>query len=216
MIPIVVLASGRGSNFDAIRLAIQSKRLDAEIRAVVSDREDAGVLSKASQAGIPSILVPFPSLKARPVEERRREHEAQILEKIMPYQPRFLVMAGYMRIVTPYFIEAFRCDRGYSRMVNIHPSLLPAFPGVQAYSQAFRYGVQVAGATVHLVEAEVDTGPICAQEAFSISDCRSEIEVEQKGLAVEHRLYPQTLSWVLAENFQIEKREQGRLCVRTS
>jgi phosphoribosylglycinamide formyltransferase-1 len=106
-----------------------------------------------------------------------------------------------MRILTPYLIDAFRCDKGYSRMVNIHPSLLPAFPGTHAYAQAFRYGVKITGVTVHLVEPVVDSGPICAQEAFSIEDCQSEDEVEMRGLAVEHRLYPKALNWILAERF---------------
>ena len=106
-------------------------------------------------------------------------------------------------------------------MVNIHPSLLPAFPGLNSYAQAYRYGAKVAGVTVHLVEAEVDSGPICAQEAFSIDDCQSEEEVEKRGLAVEHQLFPQVLSWVLPEKFIIERRPllgssekaNGRLCV---
>jgi len=200
MIPIVVLASGRGSNFEALQKAIEHHQLNAKIQAVVSDRPEALVLEKAQQLGIPALAVPLP-LEGDSTRSRRQKHEALILDKLKVFSPKFLVLAGYMRILTPSFIEAFRSDRGYSRVVNIHPSLLPAFAGTHAYAQAFRAGVKVTGVTVHLVEPDVDTGPICAQESFSISDCQSESEVEKRGFAVEHRLYPETLSWVLSEEF---------------
>jgi phosphoribosylglycinamide formyltransferase-1 len=122
-------------------------------------------------------------------------------------------MAGYMRVVSPELIDAFRDPRGFARVTNVHPSLLPAFPGRDAYGQAFRHGAKVSGVTVHLVDDGVDEGPICAQEAFGIGDCRSGEEVESRGLAIEHRLYPATLSWLLAESFEIE-REEGRIRVR--
>jgi phosphoribosylglycinamide formyltransferase-1 len=204
---IAVLASGRGSNFDSILASILEGRLDAEIVAVISDRAKAPVLAKAEAAGIPAIFIPPVKASAGAGEiERRQLHEKSILEALLPYRPRFLVLGGYMRILTPYLIEAFRCERGYSRMVNIHPSLLPAFPGVRSYAQAFEYGVKWTGVTVHLVEATVDGGPICAQEAFSIAHCRSVEEVEKLGLAIEHRLYPETLNWVLSERFTLESR----------
>ena len=110
-------------------------------------------------------------------------------------------------------IEAFRDPRGYVRIVNVHPSLLPSFPGVDAYRQAFEFGAKSTGVTVHLVELAVDSGPICAQESFSIADCRSVDEVEKRGLAIEHRLFPQTLSWVLAEKFDFAG---GSVRARTS
>lgn len=213
---IVVFASGRGSNLDAIVQAIRKKELPAQILAVVSDQPDAGALVKARQYDIPAISVPWSSLdQSLSVSDRRSFHEKQILEKILPLQPQFLVLAGYMRVLTGDFIDVFRSERGYSRMINIHPSLLPAFPGRNAYAQAYRYGAKVAGVTVHLVEKEVDSGPVCAQESFSIADCRTEIEVEEKGLAVEHRLFPDTLKWVLREDFSIEHRLDGRICVRS-
>ncbi len=209
MIPVAVLASGRGSNFDAILAAIRQGKLDARVVALVSDQPSAPVLQKATAEGIEAICVPGLG------KERREEHEREILKRLGPFAPRFLVMAGYMRIVTPVLIEAFRSERGYSRVTNVHPSLLPAFPGVKSYAQAFSHGVKVAGVTVHLVEEEVDSGPICAQEAFSIGDCSSAEEVERLGLAIEHRLYPETLSWVLPEKFEVVQRE-GRVCVRKS
>lgn len=219
MIPIVILASGRGSNFEAIRKAIQNEELDVEIRGVISDQPKALVLERAKEWDIPAVAIPFPSKNSGAkdtelsLEERRRKHEGFLLEQLSLWKPRFLVMAGYFRIITPLLIEAFRSERSYSRILNIHPSLLPAFPGLNSYAQAFHAGVKVAGVSVHLVEAGVDSGPICAQQSFSIADCQSEWEVEQRGLAVEHRLYPETLRWVLKEEFKLEERSQGRLCV---
>ncbi len=211
MVPIVILASGRGSNFEAIADAIQSKKLDVEIRAVISDQPGAAVLTKARVRGIPGICIPM-SKEPISLEKRRLAHEELILSQLKSLNPKFLVLAGYMRILTSRLIEAFRCDRGYSRMVNIHPSLLPAFPGVHAYSQAFNYGVKVTGVTIHLVELDLDSGPICAQEAFSIADCTSSAEVEGRGLKVEHRLVPEALQWILKEEFKFERRE-GRFNV---
>jgi phosphoribosylglycinamide formyltransferase-1 len=206
-VPIAVLASGRGSNFDAILKAVRSGSLDAEITAVVSDRIGAPVLAKAGDAGIRTIEIPVPAPASAPDLARRRDlHEQRILEALAPLAPRFLVLAGYMRVMTPRLIEAFRSERGYSRIVNVHPSLLPAFPGVGSYAQAFEHGAKVAGVTVHLVEHEVDSGPICAQEAFSIAGCRSATEVEALGLAIEHRLYPDSLRWILPEKFTFERR----------
>jgi phosphoribosylglycinamide formyltransferase-1 len=118
--------------------------------------------------------------------------------------------------MTPHLIEAFRSERGYSRIINIHPSLLPAFTGVSSYRQAFEFGVKTTGVTVHLVEAAVDSGPICAQEVFDIGDCKSVDEVERRGLAIEHRLFPETLKWVLPEAFSVEKRGPGRFSVRAN
>lgn len=218
-VPIAVLASGRGSNFEAIAGAIRARKLDARIVAVLSDRSGAEVLAKARAAGIQTLEVPVPA-KAQGAAEspeslaaRRKLHGDRMLEVLAPLEPRFLVLAGFMRVLSPEFIDAYRDPRGYSRIVNVHPSLLPAFPGVGSYAQAFAHGAHLAGVTVHLVEHDIDSGPICSQEAFSIADCRSAEEVETRGLAVEHRLYPRTLSWVLPERFEIEKRG-GRPCVR--
>jgi phosphoribosylglycinamide formyltransferase-1 len=201
MIPIVVMASGTGSIFEAVAEAIASGKLQAEIRALVCDQPAAGVLEKARARKIRTLVVP------KVEGETRSSHEDRILSEILPLSPRFLVMAGYMRIVSSKLLEAFRSERGYTRVVNIHPSLLPAFPGVGAYAQAFRYGCKVTGATVHLVEPEVDSGPICAQAAFSIEGLVSEAEVEGTGKALEREFYPKTLAWVLPEKFEIEMRD---------
>lgn len=213
MIPIAILASGRGTNFVAIHKAIRARQLDAEIVQVISNKPGAQVMERAKELGIPATVVPFASDKRIHVASQRRIHEESIL-KALGSKPRFLVLAGYMRILGPTLIEAFRSDQGYSRIVNVHPSLLPAFPGRDSYGQAFRFGAKVAGVTVHLVDEEIDHGGVCAQESFGITDCATADEVERRGLAVEHRLYPETLKWVLPEKFKVEKRLEGRVCVR--
>lgn len=212
-VPIAILASGRGSNFDAIHSAIAGGKLDAEIKLVLSDQPKAQVLEKARKHGLKAVCVE--SEKGSSVVERRTAHEEKILRELESVTPRFLVLAGYMRIMTPRLIEAFRSEKGYARIVNVHPSLLPAFPGVSAYAQAFDHGAKMAGVTIHLVEADVDSGPICAQEAFDIRDCKSVEEVEKRGLAIEHRLFPETLKWVLPEKFRLEQcGDTGRYRVR--
>ena len=215
-IPIAVLASGQGGGFESIADSIQAGELNARIVALACDVPGAPVLAKAEARGIPVVLTPFPTsapAKEGPTDlrERRLRHEEELLSKLLPLGPRFLVMAGFMRIVTPRLLEAFRSERGYARVVNIHPSLLPAFPGVKSYAQAYRFGAKMAGVTVHFVEEDVDSGPICAQEAFPIAECRSEEEVETLGRRVEHRLYPRTLGWVLPEKFELQSRDYGRL-----
>lgn len=210
---IAVLASGRGSNLEAIARAIDSGGLRARVAALVCDRPGAPVLEKAARAGIPAKLI-----EAAPegdAKSRRRDHDRRILEALQGSGARFLALAGYMRILSPVILDAFDSGRGYSRIVNVHPSLLPAFPGLDAYRRAFEWGSRVTGVTVHLVDRELDHGPICAQEAFSIADCGSAGEVERRGLAIEHRLFPETLDWVLREEFTVEKRGgEGRTCVR--
>lgn len=211
---IAILASGRGSNFEAIHGAVLGGGLRAEIAAVVVDRAEAPVVGLARAAGAPTLVVAG--------EKDRARHNQAVLEALASLKgvaPQFLVLAGYMRILSDELIEKFRSPRGYARIVNVHPSLLPAFPGRDSYAQAFAHGAKVTGVTVHLVESEIDSGPICAQESFSIADCRSAAEVEARGLAVEHRLYPQALDWILAERFDVEEtldsQQRSRLRVRS-
>jgi len=214
---IAILASGKGSNFEAIASAIEKDKLNAEIMAVISDCETAPVLRKADHLGVPAHYVAPPSIPDPLM--KRRNHEKNILAKLDGLAVDFLVLAGYMRMITPELLKPFKSDRGYYRVVNIHPSLLPAFPGVGSYDQAFAYGCHWTGVTVHLVDEEMDHGPICAQEAFSIKDCRSGDEVLSRGIEIEHRLYPETLDWVLQERFQVIERsldKQRRVCVRQS
>lgn len=213
---IAILASGRGSNFDAIADAVAQGKLAAEIVCVLSDRADAPVLTKASARGLRAIHVAPPATSAGDLDSRRRVHDQEVVTALRAVQAEWIVMAGYMRVVTPVLLDAFKVQSGdYSRVVNIHPSLLPAFPGVESYQRAFEHGCALAGVTVHLVSEGVDAGPICAQESFAIGECRDVAEIERLGLAIEHRLYPQTLQWLLHQNFKLVQHKE-RLSVRKS
>jgi phosphoribosylglycinamide formyltransferase-1 len=159
-------------------------------------------------------LVPCSNKRSSTADKNtdRDAHEGEILKQLAGLKPHFIVLSGYMRIMTPRLIDAYKSERGYHRIVNIHPSLLPAFPGTRGYEQAFRYGTKVAGCTVHLVDHGLDSGPICAQEAFSIAGCADVAQVEVLGKKIEHRLYPETLAWVLPERFEV-KNINGRQSV---
>jgi phosphoribosylglycinamide formyltransferase-1 len=209
---IAILASGGGSGFEAIAAAVRLGKLQAEIVAVVSDQPQAGVIAKAKALGIATLVVPWehgPGLDQSARAQARAAHDTMILQALDALtggRPRFLVFAGYMRIVTPILIRAFRDEKPYSRLVNIHPSLLPAFPGVGGYAQAFLHGVKLAGMTVHLIDEELDSGPICAQRSFSIEGLESVAEVERLGKELECQLYPEALQWILPEKFSVEHR----------
>lgn len=196
-IPIALFASGRGSNAEAIVKACARGALRAEIVALVCDRADAPVMEKARAWRVPVIDV---SGFGRTEGAAR---DARVVEGLsrLPNRPVWGVLAGYLRVVGPEVLQFFKSDRGYSRVVNIHPSLLPAFPGLHGYRQAFEHGCQLAGATVHLVDAGLDSGPICEQRAFEISDCQSADDVEKLGLVLEHQLFVDALKWVLPEDF---------------
>ncbi len=188
--PIVIFASGRGSNFEALALAAREGRLAAEIRGLICDHPGAEVLARAKRFDIPTYCIPA---RGR-TEDDRRVHEREIEAVLRELQPEFIVLAGYERILTAAFIDGLRDARGNSRLINIHPSLLPQFPGMHAYRQAFFARVAEAGVTVHLVEPAVDSGPVLAQEKFSMQGCATAEEVEARGLAIEHRLFLQALN----------------------
>lgn len=207
--PVAILASGRGSNFDALARAVREGRLAADIRVVISDQADAPVLEKAARLGIEAICIPSGGRSP----EDREVHDAQVVEALRQRGVTWVVLAGYMRVVSHVLLEAFRDSRGFTRIVNIHPALLPAFPGLHGYRRAFEHGAQVAGVTVHLVELEVDAGPIVAQAGFSLDGCRTADEVEGRGLELEHRLYPAALNSLLKGRFRVERMPKGRLRV---
>jgi len=180
---IAVFVSGRGSNLEAIFKAIQEGKLDAQVKAVVSNESDVRALEIARQYGIEPIVIPSVRLS-------RQQHEMRVEESLANLQIDYVVLAGYMRILSPSFLQGFHDSRGFNRVINIHPSLLPAFPGTNAYEDAFNYGVKTSGITVHLVDDKVDHGPILAQEPFNRLPEDSLEDFKARGLAVEHRLYP--------------------------
>jgi len=192
MFKLAVLLSGRGSNLQAIIDAIAAGRLDAQICVVVSNDPEAYGLSRARENNIPDrVLLPadFPL---------RQSYDAVLADLVSAYDPDLVVLAGYMRVLTPAFLDRFPL-----RVVNIHPALLPSFPGLHAQRQALDYGVKVAGCTVHFVDGGTDTGPIIAQRVVAVADDDDEHRLSQRILAEEHQLYAQVLQWAA----------QGRLAV---
>ena len=181
-----MLISGRGSNMLAISDAIDAGKIPgAEIVIVLSDKSDAGGLLAADERG----------LKTRIVERRgrsREEHEREIIEILKDHEADLVCLAGYMRLLSPCFIEAFR-----GRIVNIHPSLLPAFPGLDAQRQALDHGVKVSGCTVHFVDETLDGGPIIAQRAVPVLEDDTVETLSARILEQEHELYPEAISKVL-------------------
>ena len=176
---LVVLVSGRGSNLRAIAAAIDSGQCGATIAAVVSDRASAEALLFASERGIPTAII---SPKAHPT---RDAWDAALAESIAAFAPTIVVLAGFMRIVGPAMIARFP-----HRILNVHPALLPSFPGAHGARDALAKGVRISGCTVHIVDAGVDTGPILAQAAVPVLPGDDEASLQARIQKVEHRLYP--------------------------
>ncbi|RLB59608.1 MAG: phosphoribosylglycinamide formyltransferase [Deltaproteobacteria bacterium] len=181
-IDVGVLISGRGSNLQAILDAIAADELAARVRVVISNRPKAAGLERAAAAGVPTQFIghrQFPD---------RESFDAALVEALRAAQVSWVVLAGFMRILTPVFLDAFP-----NRVVNIHPALLPAFPGVDAQTQALAYGVRVTGCTVHLVNEGVDTGPVLAQAAVPVLQDDDHDSLAARILEQEHRLLVETL-----------------------
>ena len=181
---IVILISGRGSNMEAIL----SAALPLTIKAVISNRPDAGGLATAAQRGVATRVVDHMAYTSR------EAFDAALATTIDALAPDYIVLAGFMRVLTEGFVERYA-----RRMVNIHPSLLPAFPGLHTHRQALAAGVKIHGATVHFVTPRLDHGPIIVQAAVPVLPTDSEDTLAQRVLAQEHRIYPQALRW-LAED----------------
>ena len=190
-----ILISGRGSNMLAIGEAIAAGRLDATIAVVVSSRAGAPGLERAAAAGIPTAVV-------APKDHASREAcDRAIVDVLRAHDVELVCLAGYMRLITPAFVEAFP-----NAILNVHPSLLPAFPGLDAQHQAWTHGVKVSGATVHFVTAELDAGPIVLQAAVPVEESDTADTLSARILVEEHRIYPAAIARVLAGGWRIEGR----------
>lgn len=192
---IAVFVSGSGTNLQAIIDNIRNGRLKAEIALVVSDQKKAFALKRASKAGIKTLVLEPGSFA------NRREFEAELVRHLKKEKAEIIVLAGFMRILTPFFIRKYR-----NKVINIHPALLPAFPGGCAIDDAFRYGVKTTGVTVHFVDEEVDHGPIICQEAVEIREGETLKELEERIHKVEHRIYSQAIAGVLSGRFSVKGR----------
>ncbi len=205
MLQLGVLISGRGSNLQAILDAIAAGRLDAEVRLVISNRPNAAGLERAEQAGVPTHVIDH---KAFP---KREAFDRALVTALREAGVQWVVLAGFMRILTASFLDAFPL-----RVVNIHPSLLPAFPGVDAQSQAIDYGVRVSGCTVHLVNEGVDAGPILAQAVVALGQDDDRDSFASRLLTHEHDLLVRSLQWIAEGRLKILKpaSDDGRPRVR--
>ncbi|MBB5340283.1 phosphoribosylglycinamide formyltransferase [Tunturiibacter gelidoferens] len=196
---IGILLSGRGSNFLAIAKAIHEQRLlGAEIAVVLSNLEDAPGLAAARQLNIPAFGVPS-------VGRKRAEHDAEMIARLHQHKVDLVCLAGYMRIISPVFVEAFP-----NRILNVHPSLLPAFPGLDAQGQALNYGAKVAGCTVHFVDEAVDHGVIILQKTVLVHDDDTDETLSARILEQEHRAYPEAIACVLSGEYSIQDRRYVR------
>jgi phosphoribosylglycinamide formyltransferase-1 len=190
---IVVLISGRGSNMEAIVQACASEGWNARVAAVVSNRPDAAGLVFARARGISTAVVDHTAC------DSRETFEAALAPEIERHAPDVLALAGFMRILTPAFVTRFA-----GRMVNVHPSLLPAFTGLQTHRRAIEAGCKVAGATVHFVTPELDHGPIIAQAIVPVLPGDSEATLSARVLAREHVIYPRAVRWLVEDTLAVE------------
>lgn len=180
---VAILISGRGSNMAALIEAARNEDYPAEIAVVISNRADAGGLEKARASGVPAITV-----ESKPFGNDRVAFEAAVQAALDEHRIELICLAGFMRLLTADFVQ-----RWHGRMLNIHPSLLPSFPGVDPHAQALKAGVKISGATVHFVIPKTDAGPILMQGAVSVRDHDTEDTLAARILAIEHRIYPEAL-----------------------
>jgi phosphoribosylglycinamide formyltransferase-1 len=190
---IGVLISGRGSNLQAILDAIHRGHLNATVAVVISNRAEAPGLSRARDAGVPTEVLDHRAFRAR------AEYDAALVERLRQYDVGLVCLAGFMRLLGPVFVHAFS-----HAILNVHPSLLPAFPGVDAQRQALAHGVKVAGCTVHFVTEELDAGPIVLQSAVPVMPDDTAESLAARILVEEHRLYPQAIALVLDGGWRID------------
>jgi phosphoribosylglycinamide formyltransferase-1 len=195
---VAVLISGRGSNMVALIEAARAKDFPAEIVVVISNRSDAGGLERAKASGIPALTI-----ESKPFGKDRAAFEAALQSALDQHKVELICLGGFMRLLTAEFVQ-----RWFGRMLNIHPSLLPSFPGLEPQAQALRAGVKISGATVHFVIPETDAGPIVMQGAVAVCDDDTPQTLAARILEIEHRIYPAALRLVATDKIRLE----GDLC----
>lgn len=192
---IAVLLSGRGSNFEALADSISAGRIpNAEIAIVVSNREGAPGIEKARARGIETRVIPSKGLE-------REAYDKMVVAALQEKKADLICLAGYMRLLSAYFVAAFP-----SRILNIHPSLLPAFPGLESQRQALEHGAKVSGCTVHFVDENLDAGPIILQAVVAVEDCDTPETLAERILREEHRIYTEAVRIVLEGRYRMEGR----------
>jgi phosphoribosylglycinamide formyltransferase-1 len=192
---IGVLLSGRGSNFEALADSVSAGRIpNAEIAMVISNQPNAAGLQKAEVRGIRSRMIPSKGLQ-------REAYDRQVVAVLQEFNVDLICLAGYMRLLSPYFVAAFP-----QKILNIHPSLLPSFPGLESQKQALEHGVKFAGCTVHFVDENLDAGPIILQAVVPVLDTDDEQGLSQRILKEEHRIYSEAVKIVLEGTYRMEGR----------
>ncbi|MGA2630851.1 MAG: phosphoribosylglycinamide formyltransferase [Terriglobia bacterium] len=191
---IGILISGRGSNFEAIARNVQAGKIPAEIGVVISNKEEAAGLAIARQMGLNAVCIPSKG-------KEREAFERELVAALRQYKVDLVCLAGFMRVLTSYFIREFK-----GRILNIHPAILPSFPGVEAQKQALEYGVKFTGCTVHFVDEGVDTGPVVAQAVVPILDNDTPETLAARILKEEHRIYTEAVCLVVEDKIRIEGR----------
>ena len=187
-----ILLSGRGSNFEAIARNVASGKIpDARIAIVISNRSNAGGIETAKRLGLETLVIPSTG-------KERETHDREVVSALQDHKVDLVCLAGYMRLLSPWFVKQFP-----QRILNIHPSLLPAFPGLEAQEQAFAYGVKVAGCTVHFVDEELDHGAIIVQKAIPVLHTDDEHSLAARILEQEHIAYSEAINLVLDRKFRL-------------
>jgi phosphoribosylglycinamide formyltransferase 1 len=199
---VAILISGRGSNMAALIEAATASDFPAEIVAVISNRADAGGLDKARASGIPTMVI-----ESKPFGKDRAGFEAVLQRTLDDNKVELICLAGFMRLFTTEFVQ-----RWYGRMLNIHPSLLPSFPGLDPHGQALKAGVKLSGATVHFVIPETDAGPIVMQGAVTVADDDTPDTLAARVIEIEHRIYPQALRLLAGGKLALD----GGVCKATT
>jgi phosphoribosylglycinamide formyltransferase 1 len=191
-----ILLSGRGSNFEAIANNVTAGRIpDAQIAVVISNKPDAGGIETARRLRLTSLVIPSKG-------KEREDHDREVVAALKKHKVDLVCLAGYMRLLSPWFVQQFP-----HRILNIHPSLLPAFPGLEAQEQAYAYGVKVAGCTVHFVDEELDHGAIIVQKAIPVLDSDDEHTLSARILEQEHIAYSEAINIVLAGKYEVMGRK---------
>ena len=191
MIKLAILASANGTNAQAIIESVRSNRLDADVRVVLTNKEDAGVIERARKFGVPVEIIPSKG------HRNRAEYDALVVDALKKYDVDTIALAGWMRILSEVFVNAFE-----GRILNLHPALLSSFKGATAIADAYEHGVRITGCSVHLVTPELDAGPVIIQAAVPVNGTVDELEAQIHRM--EHRIFPQALQWFAEGRISVE------------
>jgi len=193
---IAVLASGNGTNFQALVEAISKQKINAKIKILITDKKNSFVRKRANNLNIKDTFVDPNKFKSELAFDKK------IIEILKKEKIDLIILAGYMKLITPFFVKNFN-----NKIINIHPSLLPAFKGTRAIQRAYEYGCKITGVTIHFIDEEIDHGPIILQETIKIEKRVSEKKLEEKVHNLEHKLYPKALKLILDKKIKVKGRQ---------